>query len=126
MKFVVCIECLDWVKLTYTDRTCRCGKSGGFYYSDGLHAAVWGPAFAVGVANREFGRAVRVVRINYDATRSERRGEWWVIPQDGGHVEAFKSRRAALAARRRRPVPEPASEPAPAGTSRPSARRRSR
>lgn len=88
MKFAVCTECLDWVKLRYEDRTCACGKSGGHYLADGLHAVIWGSCFAVGVDNSALLTAI--------TRRRDRKicGEWWIIEAGvaGSHVEHFKTK----------------------------------
>ena len=135
MKFAVCSECLDWVKLGRQDRTCRCGKTGGFYLPDGVNARVWGPGFAVGVDNRTFHKAV--VHRNDKFRPSPDRysealatalrealclsGRWWVIDlrDPRCHVEMFPSRRAATQPSRR------ARAAGPAATGRPAAPRRS-
>lgn len=102
MKFAVCKECLDWVKLGMQDRWCRCGKTGGVYRADGLNAAIWGPGFAVGVDNNKFHQAVihrkdREILASGYARHHHLRGEWWIIiaADEDSHVELFRSRRAA-------------------------------
>jgi hypothetical protein len=108
VKFAVCTECLDWVKLRYEDRTCACGKSGGHYLADGLHAVIWGSCFAVGADNFTFGRAVgnrtnKVVLKSNELRRHVLRGEWWIIEAGvaGSHVKHFRTRKAALRGRLR-------------------------
>lgn len=109
MKFAVCVECLDWVKLGMEERFCRCGRTGGFYLPDGLNAVIWGPCFAVGVDNQKFMHAVvrrkdREILASSAARRTHLRGEWWMIQAgvSGSHVEVFQSRRAAYEASRSR------------------------
>lgn len=113
MKFAVCTKCQDWVKLGLHERTCDCGRTGGVYEADGLHAKVWGPCFAVGVDNREFRKAAahrndkfeRLTDRYNEALATALRevlclsGRWWIIDlrDPGCHVETYRSRRAAFA-----------------------------
>lgn len=113
MKFAVCSECLDWVKLGMQERSCKCGKTGGVYRPDGRNAAIWGPGFAVGVDNAAFHKAVvhhndkfkpspdRYTEALATALRETLclSGRWWIIDHrdPNGHVELFRSRRSALA-----------------------------
>lgn len=54
MKIANCLECGDLVRLHFDVRHCRCGKTGGRYLSDGLHAEYWGPARMLGMLNHEW------------------------------------------------------------------------
>jgi len=53
MKLLICMECEDIVKLTFTDKHCSCGKSGGRYV-DELNAVIHGPCEPLGFANKSF------------------------------------------------------------------------
>lgn len=51
MKLLLCKSCQDVIKLTYTSRTCECGKAGGRYLND-LDAEYFGSsAVPIGFAN---------------------------------------------------------------------------
>lgn len=52
MKLVFCEACQDVIRLQEEPRYCKCGKSGGVYEEDGLHAHYWGVyAMPLGFAN---------------------------------------------------------------------------
>jgi len=54
MKLVFCESCQDVIRLQDMSepRYCKCGRSGGFYEADGLHAHYWGIyAMPLGFAN---------------------------------------------------------------------------
>jgi hypothetical protein len=59
MKLVACRDCQDIFKLSYEQRSCKCGNTWGYYKEDGLHA-VYGGASAVplGIANESLRAAV--------------------------------------------------------------------
>lgn len=60
MKLIFCPLCEDVVKIrTEQERRCWCGKSGGRYLSDGLHALTFGSAIPIGFNNASFLRAVK-------------------------------------------------------------------
>ena len=54
MKLIFCPHCNDVVKLREAHRTCWCGKSGGMYLQDGLHAIIYGDAVPIGFQNKSF------------------------------------------------------------------------
>jgi hypothetical protein len=58
VKLIYCRECGDVVALRAEPRTCICGKSGGNYKDDRLHAVIYGPCVPLGFANRFFGNAL--------------------------------------------------------------------
>lgn len=58
MKLLFCRECCDVVKLQLDSRSCKCGRSRGYYLSDGWHAEVKGPAEVIGIANKTLVAAV--------------------------------------------------------------------
>jgi hypothetical protein len=47
------------VALRLEARTCWCGRSGGQYQADGLHAAYYGPARILGMQNQDLHYAER-------------------------------------------------------------------
>lgn len=59
MKLLHCNDCSDVFSLRYEKRTCICGKSGGHYLEDGLHAVIWGECIALGFANDSFVTAIK-------------------------------------------------------------------
>lgn len=59
MKLIFCPTCEDVVRLQEFIRTCQCGRSGGRYLSDGVHAQYWGKAVPLGFENADFTDAVR-------------------------------------------------------------------
>lgn len=60
MKLLHCRWCKDVVALDKTERTCKCGRSKGKYFSDGLNAEILGVyAVAIGFENHSFADAVR-------------------------------------------------------------------
>ena len=54
MKLLYCTQCGDIFSLTYDARQCLCGKTGGQYTRNGLHAEVWGSALPLGITNSSF------------------------------------------------------------------------
>lgn len=58
MKLMYCPACGDLIKLTLSHRQCGCGKSTGYYLSDGQHAVIIGPAIPLGIANSSFHQAI--------------------------------------------------------------------
>ena len=58
-KLLLCPQCSDVLKLIDDPRTCACGRSGGRYLEDGLHAEVWGEAVPLGFSNLSLVRALR-------------------------------------------------------------------
>lgn len=54
MKLLHCNNCGDTVSLWYTVRLCRCNRSWGKYYDDGLYAVVGGPCTPLGFANYSY------------------------------------------------------------------------
>lgn len=58
MKLVYCPHCQDVFKMQFTFKACMCGKSGGVYESDGLHAWVGGEAKALGFDNSSLAQAL--------------------------------------------------------------------
>lgn len=59
MKLFHCNECGDTVSLWYKIRTCRCERSWGKYYEDGLYAVIGGPCTPLGFANFSYESAMR-------------------------------------------------------------------
>lgn len=61
MKLIFCTEsgCRDIVALGRDTRHCKCGKSGGKYEEDGLHATIWGPCIPFGFDNGSFLAALK-------------------------------------------------------------------
>lgn len=59
MKLIYCLKCRDLINIFYTKRSCMCGASWGYYMPDGLNAEVGGKVVAIGIANSDFGVAVR-------------------------------------------------------------------
>ena len=53
MKLIYCKSCHDIFRLWFEKRTCKCGKSGGWYLS-GLNAEIWGDALPLGIDNYSF------------------------------------------------------------------------
>ena len=53
MKLIYCPHCGDILRLYYSERSCRCGKSGG-YYRDRLNATITGYAIPLGFDNASF------------------------------------------------------------------------
>lgn len=75
MKILTCAACGDLVRLDLDERTCRCGKSGGYYTEDGLYAKYWGPSRMLGINNMEW-----EVSILYPPTQPYTQNfEWFVI-----------------------------------------------
>lgn len=59
MKLLLCRSCQDVQKLRTEPRWCACGKSGGRYLEDLLHAEYWGRhALLIGFANNTLADAV--------------------------------------------------------------------
>lgn len=59
MKLLFCPRCQDIRKLgDEREVKCRCGKSGGWYKADGLHAVLTGEAVPIGFANSSFVQAL--------------------------------------------------------------------
>ncbi len=58
MKLIQCSYCQDVVALRRSHRTCWCGKSGGKYKDDDLHAYIEGPCTPLGFANSSFEDAI--------------------------------------------------------------------
>lgn len=78
MKLIFCESCQDVVRLQQDYiRACKCGRSGGIYEEDGLHAHYWGVyAKPIGFANSS-------LRLALDSQPREGRGkifEAFVIP----------------------------------------------
>jgi hypothetical protein len=59
VKLIFCTECGDVVALRSEDRTCLCGRSGGVYGPDRLHATIRGAAIPLGFVNASFKAALR-------------------------------------------------------------------
>lgn len=59
MKLIYCPSCKDIFNLRYEPKSCGCGKSGGNYKEDGLHAVIWGDAVPLGITNQSFQRAMK-------------------------------------------------------------------
>ena len=57
MKLIYCPHCGDVLRLYYVARSCRRGKSGG-YYRDRLNAVISGAAIPFGFANEDFAAAL--------------------------------------------------------------------
>lgn len=57
MKLIYCPKCNDVFRLFYEKRTCKCGKSSG-WYNDVLYAYISGDAIPLGFDNAEFRRAI--------------------------------------------------------------------
>ena len=54
MKLIFCRNCKTITSLHTDERTCLCGKGGGSYREDGLHADIWGDVIPLGVDDRSF------------------------------------------------------------------------
>jgi hypothetical protein len=70
MKFIVCKECQDVVRLVIGERSCQCGKSKGSYENQ-LNAWYSGPCVPIGFDNRSLNVAMQkqpaiTERINKD------------------------------------------------------------
>lgn len=59
MKLILCPHCQDIRKLLRAPTHCQCGKSGGRYEEDRVHATIWGAAVPLGFANDPLADAVR-------------------------------------------------------------------
>lgn len=94
MKLLMCNDCSDVFSLRYEVRNCVCGKSGGHYLEDGLHAVIWGECIALGFANDSFVTAIK------DRPMSGRGKEFtaFVIPVECSTVEHVTSRVSKLLA----------------------------
>lgn len=87
MKLIFCPSCHDVRKLrSETSVVCKCGKSGGWYKSDGLHACITGLAVPVGFANGSFSRALN----NRPKEGWGERFEAFVIPEECPTIEVIE------------------------------------
>lgn len=59
MKLIFCPHCQDVVKLDFEARNCKCGRSGGVYKKDGLHAVISGDAIPLGIDNTSLAWAMK-------------------------------------------------------------------
>lgn len=60
MKLIYCPDCDDVQKLVpLMKRKCICGNSWGYYYEDGLDAAIGGKAIPIGFNNQDLLRALK-------------------------------------------------------------------
>jgi len=83
MKLILCLACQDVRKLLKEGTTCQCGKSGGHYFEDGIHAEYWGDCVPIGFSNISFGCAVA-------NQPEEGQGEYFdafVIPKECGTMK---------------------------------------
>ncbi len=71
MKLLFCPICTDIVKLDYAERSCKCGRSSGFYHKDGWHATVSGEAVCLGIHNPDFAKAYGIMRDGSELTAKE-------------------------------------------------------
>lgn len=58
MKLIFCPNCQDVLKFDYKSRQCKCGRSGGKYLEDGLHAEIYGLTIPLGLANSTLVKAL--------------------------------------------------------------------
>lgn len=59
MKLLFCNYCGDVFNLSMKEKTCGCGRVGGRYLDDRLHAEYWGDcAYPLGFSNPEFQTAL--------------------------------------------------------------------
>jgi len=58
MKLIYCPHCHDIRKLHHRSIVCICGRSGGFYHEDGLHAEITGSAIPLGINGSTFVKAL--------------------------------------------------------------------
>ena len=83
MKLILCLDCLDVVRLIQGKRrSCECGGCSGLYVDD-LNAEIEGPCVPIGMANGSLASAIR--------RRTEPGGygprfETFVIPPDARSV----------------------------------------
>ena len=54
MKLIFCKECQSVFSLSFSKKTCDCGKSWGRYMRDGLNAEYGGTVIPLGFANASF------------------------------------------------------------------------
>ena len=84
MKLIYCPHCGDVLRLYYSERSCRCGKSGG-YYKDRLNATITGDAIPLGFDNYDFARAL----IEQPEAGAGRVFQAFVIPKKCDTVEVI-------------------------------------
>lgn len=75
MKLLNCMECHDVQAMTFTERTCFCGKSKGKYVNE-VKVEVSGPSRVIGMRNDDYFASMR--------TRDPRRNYNWfeIIEKD--------------------------------------------
>lgn len=87
MKLIFCPKCHDVLKLLRDQhRSCICGKSGGLYKEDGLHAIIYGSAIPVGFTNLTFAFALN----NRPKTGTGKTFTAFVIPEKCDTIEVKK------------------------------------
>ncbi|NUT35338.1 MAG: hypothetical protein HOV79_19975 [Hamadaea sp.] len=57
MKLMYCPHCHDIVRLFPEKRSCRCGKSWGYYLDDNATTVQTWPGLSIGIANPDFAGA---------------------------------------------------------------------
>ncbi len=57
MKLMYCAHCEDIVRLFPEKRSCRCGKSWGYYLDDNATTVQTWPGLSIGIANPDFAAA---------------------------------------------------------------------
>lgn len=82
MKLLFCRICLDVFKLRVHKRHCACGKSAGYYTSDGVKAVIIGPCVPIGIDNDSFDSALQ----NRPSGGEGSRFTAFVIPKVAGTV----------------------------------------
>jgi hypothetical protein len=83
MKLILCPHCGDIVKLFREARSCRCGRSSGWYDDDEVTAIIDGEAIPMGIGNWSLERAVRL----RPAGGLGERVDMWVVPINSGRVK---------------------------------------
>jgi len=84
MKLLFCPICQDIRKLgDQKEIKCRCGRSGGWYKQDGLHAILTGRAIPIGFTNSSFIKAL----CTQPQEGRGRRFEAFVIPVECPTIE---------------------------------------